>query len=169
MKNLIVFIMLILAFNCFAQEAGKSESDNPYPGNNEIKLNMGYLIGGIAEISYERILSDESSAGISVAAVFDDSIDFEYLIIPYYRFYFGRKRNAGFFFEANAAYFTEQTDNTPVRSESGLGLGLAVGGKFLTKKGWILELVGGLGRNFVNEDIISGVYPRVGISVGKRF
>ena len=51
----------------------------------------------------------------------------------------------------------------------GLGLGLAIGGKFLTKNGFIGEIYIGGGRNFINTDKIDGGYPRIGVSIGKRY
>ena len=47
-------------------------------------------------------------------------------------------------------------------------LGLALGGKFITKKGFVGELYLGAGGNLFNENAIDAV-PRFGISLGKRF
>lgn len=56
-----------------------------------------------------------------------------------------------------------------IRSESALGLGFAVGAKFLTKEGWVGEIIAGGGRNFINTDEIPKAYPRFGLMLGKRF
>ncbi|MEL6812082.1 MAG: DUF3575 domain-containing protein [Bacteroidota bacterium] len=164
MKKVVQIMILCLPVLGMAQE----ETKDALAGNNEFKFNAGYTVAGIPEISYERILSDDSSVGLSVAAVIDEDIDYNFLIIPYYRFYFGKKRNSGFFLEANGAAFTEDRDDR-ADTELGMGLGLGIGGKFLTKNGWVGELIGGAGRNFLNADVISEVYPRLGISIGKRF
>ena len=47
----------------------------------------------------------------------------------------------------------------------GAGLGLALGWKYLTPNNWVGEIFVGGGRDFVNDSS----YPRVGISLGKRF
>ena len=101
------------------------------------------------------------------------------MVFPNYRIFFGEKRAAGFFIEANSAIFSQrfQKDlifgsvNDPATDDTkiGWGLGIAVGGKFLTKNGFIGEIYVGGGRNFINTDKIDGGYPRVGISIGKRF
>lgn len=146
---------------------------------DEIKLNIPISLGGYIEGSYERLLNDESAFGVSFGFSVEDNIDYVASLVPYYRFYFGKKMAAGFFVEANAAFYGEEYEvvllqfdgsgNSRSKSAFGAGLGMAIGGKFLNKKGWVGELVGGLGRNFLNTDNISGAYPRVGLSIGKRF
>lgn len=170
---LLAFLLLSQAVPLCAQE------DTPeYPGDNELKINAAYLLGGFAEITYERILSEDSAIGLSVGFALDNIIDYRFGIIPHYRLYFGKKRAAGFFAEGNAAFYSEcsfcsTSDFSPSTYDSstefGAGLGLALGGKFITKKGWTAELFVGLGRNFVNNDLLDDVYPRSGLLIGKRF
>ncbi|PVW17059.1 hypothetical protein [Marixanthomonas spongiae] len=166
-----------VVFTGIAQE----ETNETPPEKNEIKLNIGYVIAGLPEVTYERYLTDETAIGVSVAFSIEENIDYNFIAVPYFRFYFGKKNNAGFFVEGNAGLFSEEYihygdfhpdygyNNASIESKFGLGLGMAVGGKFITKKGWIAELVGGLGRNFSNTEVLSEVYPRLGISIGKRF
>ncbi len=174
MKKIFLGIFIFSCFQLFAQE----EQTGGYLGDNEIKINVGYVLVGLPEISYERILSDDTSIGIAVAFGADSDIDINFVVIPYGRFYFGKKRNSGFFLEGNAGIFSEDYDeaffngNTTTfesGTKLGIGAGLGLGGKFLTKNGWIGEVLIGAGRNFVNTDFISEVYPRAGISLGKRF
>ncbi len=165
MKHVCILVMILFCFKGISQE----EPAENFSGNNEFKLNVGYVIAGLPEVTYERILSDETSVGFSAAFSIDEDIDYDFIAVPYFRFYFGKKRNAGFFIEANTGIFTEENNDAKTESELGLGAGMAVGAKFITRKGWVAELVGGLGRNFLNTDVLSEVYPRVGISIGKRF
>ncbi len=154
-----------MSCHCYGQEETQESSNE----SHEFKLNAGYFIGGFPELTYEKIINDETSMGISLAFSIDEDIDYKFLMIPYFRFYFGQERNAGFFIEGNAGIFSEEYNEATNQSAWGLGLGTALGGKFITYKGWVAELCGGLGRNFVNLDRLSEVYPRVGISIGKRF
>jgi hypothetical protein len=175
MKYFISFVLLLLspAFGLHAQE------DTPeYSGDNELKINAAYLLGGFAEITLERILSEDSGIGLTVGFALDKNIDYRFGVIPHYRLYFGKKRAAGFFAEGNAAFYSEcafcsASDFSPSTYDSstefGAGLGLALGGKFITKKGWTAELFLGIGRNFVNNDVLNDVYPRTGLLIGKRF
>ena len=154
-----------MSIGLFAQQTEPDNHDGKF-ADNEIRLNILYLIAKFPELTYERNLSDESSVGLSVAFSLDDDIDFDYIISPFYRLYFGKKRAAGFFIEGNGSVFSEEVRS---RTEIAAGLGIGVGGKFLTKRNWTGELLLGLGSTLINTDKTSGAYPRVGISIGKRF
>lgn len=175
MKYFIFFALLLIGpiVGLYAQE-----DTLEYSGDNELKINAAYLLGGFVEITYERILSEDSAIGLAVDFALDKNIDYRFGIIPHYRLYFGKKRAAGFFAEGNAAFysacaFCSTSDFSPTTYDSstefGAGLGLALGGKFITTKGWTAELFLGIGRNFVNNDLLDDVYPRAGLSIGKRF
>jgi hypothetical protein len=56
--------------------------------------------------------------------------------------------------------FTAVYDNV-----TGAGVGLALGWKYLSGNNWVGEIYAGGGRDFVN----GGGYPRLGITIGKRF
>lgn len=180
-KNIAILACVLFAsLTGFAQE--EDYSDYQDLGKNEFTLNMLYSVAGIPEIKYERHLSDESSIGLSAAVALVDDIDLEYMVTPFYRFYFGNKPSAGFFIEANTALFSEDVGydvyyypngdmETKSESEFGFGMGFAAGGKFMTKSGFVFEIYGGLGRNFLSDDesYASEVYPRIGLTFGKRF
>jgi len=170
---LIIFLCAMTSLTLWAQT--KDEQNN---GNNELKINMGSLLFEFPELSYEYIINEESSVGISLAFPLDKEISYRFIAYPNYRIYFGKKRASGFFMEANSAIFSQQIDRGDYfsfgninkdGSKMGFGLGIAVGGKFLTKNGFIGEIYIGGGRNFVNTDEIDNGYPRAGISIGKRF
>ena len=52
--------------------------------------------------------------------------------------------------------------------ETGFALGVSVGGKFVSKKGFSTELLLGVGRNLIKDSGYEG-FPRIGISLGYRF
>lgn len=164
MKNMILISALLISVAMYSQEDKLGIS-----GKNEIKVNGLNTILGFPEISYERILNDESGMGFSIGFSADDSIDYKFGVTPYYRFYFGKKRAAGMFLESNLSIFSAESDNNESENLIGGGFGIGIGGKFLTNNGWIGELIVGAGRNFMNEEGLGGAYPRVGISLGKRF
>jgi hypothetical protein len=170
---LFIFLATFTTLGTLAQEETVQ-----HDGNNEFKINVGSLLVDFPELSYEHIINEESSVGISIAFPLDKEISYRFMIYPNYRIYFGKKRAAGFFIEANSAIFSQQEQRSTFTlnenagtnvNKMGLGLGLAIGGKFLTKKGFIGELYIGGGRNFMNTDKIDSGYPRIGISIGKRF
>ncbi|MGB3775881.1 MAG: DUF3575 domain-containing protein [Leeuwenhoekiella sp.] len=160
--------LLLSVFISYAQTDSIQSLEQEVP-KNEIKVNGAYLIAGILEISYERLLSDESSVGFSIGASIDSDIDYTFFLTPFYRFFFGKKRAAGFFVEANSNLYAEELNDDPSDQALGLGVGLAIGGKFVTKGGWVAEILAGAGRNFVNTNQIEEGYPRLGLSIGKRF
>jgi hypothetical protein len=49
----------------------------------------------------------------------------------------------------------------------GFGLGIAVGSKFVTTSGFVFDVYAGLGRNLLESD--GQAYPRLGLTIGKRF
>ncbi|HHV84466.1 MAG TPA: hypothetical protein GXX42_01435 [Petrimonas sp.] len=169
-KFALVSIALIISVSAFSQQrtqsvfGGDLAKDTPAQ-LNELKLNLGTTIFGLfPEVSYERILGEDfgvgASAGISLNS---DDYPLDFAFTPYARWYFGgsstnlQKYGAGFFIEANGSVFSS--------GSTGAGLGLALGWKYLTKNNWVGELYFGGGRDFVND---SG-YPRMGITIGKRF
>ena len=164
MKKLIT----ILAVFCSTLAFSQSEI-------NEFKVNILYTAIGMPELSYERLISDNSSVGASVAFSLDkkEDMDLRFSFTPYYRMFFGQKKAAGFFIEANSIivkyvdtiYYNESTNT--YETKTGFGLGAAAGAKFLTKNNLIGEVYGGVGRVFGDNSL--GAYPRFGITLGKRF
>lgn len=177
-KILFFFILILFSYNSIAQDAEKQT-------NSEIKLNVAYLIAGMPEIGYEYILNKESSVGADILITIDNDIDIRFAFTPYYRFFFGKKRAAGFFVEgfgmlntteSDAIYYYDSVHGDTYDSSgdniTDFALGVAVGGKFLTNSGFLFEIYGGVGRNlFNNNDNYSDFefMPRFGVTVGKRF
>lgn len=177
MKKITTILVLLISMSAFAQ------SDKEL--KHELKLNVAYALAGFPEISYEYLLNDESGFGVSLLYAFDDVNDLKFAITPYYRMYFGNKKAAGFFAEAFGMYNVSENNEMiyydyipypgyennyviPTKNESDFALGVAIGAKFLTKKDFIFEFYGGLGRNLFNSGTTDAV-PRLGVSFGKRF
>ncbi len=148
-------------------------------GNNELKLNLAYTIGGFPEINYERILKDDMSVGLAVIIGLEQNSEYKFGIIPNYRIYFGGKKANGFFIEGNTAVISSNYDSyyvydpntykgnyVDLKTQTNFGLGAAAGAKFLTKNGFVGEVYLGAGRLFGAND---NAYPRAGITIGKRF
>lgn len=170
---------LLLAFG-LCSFFGYSQIDQ----KNEIKANLPYFIAGIPEVSYERILDENSAVGLSVAIQIDKTWEVPFIITPYYRMYFGGEKTktkaTGFFIEANAVVanqlVSQYDDNYGYTGQksytTNFGFGAAVGVKFLNKNGYIGEVFGGVSRVFgvdsYNTDATE-ILPRVGINIGKRF
>ena len=190
MKKLaLVLLLTTVGLSAFSQRTHrvlgwKISRDIPA---NEVKLNLGTSIFALyPEISYERILDSDMSVGVAAGIGLGDANDYplNFSITPYFRWFFGGnsksldKFGAGFFIEANGGLFSTEVTSLEVSSgtnyynatsstgnELGAGLGLGLGWKYLSKNNWVGEIMLRGGREFVNE----GAYPRMGISIGKRF
>jgi hypothetical protein len=183
-KQAILFVVLMMSLSVFSQRTHrvmgwKISRDLP---KDELKLNLGSSIfGSFPEISYERILNTDISVGVSLGVALEkDVYPTHFLITPHFRWFFGgdaenlQKYGAGFFIEANGGLFTIDADELFFENGSyvsrnekatGAGLGIALGWKYLSRNNWVGEFYFGAGRDFIND----GAYPRMGITIGKRF
>ena len=171
--------MVMLSANLFSQDAETTEADNN--PTSEIKLNALFMVVGAFDATYEYLVNDESGIGLEVFVPFDDNIDIDYYISPYYRMYFGNKYASGFFLEgfgmlnkstvAELVMFDSNGNITRTESEdeTNFALGIGVGGKWYTKSGFVGELSLGIGRNLVESDYDNDFVGKIGITVGYRF
>ncbi len=166
-KVTLIAMLFMISLSAFSQEETK-------PKKNELKINLPYLIGGIPEIGYEYLINNESGVGIDLLFSIDKDTPIDFALTTYYRIYFGEKPTAGFFVEGfgmlNTAEGEEYYDifDSISHYETDFALGVSVGGKFMTNKGVIFEICGGVGRNLFNERA-SDIIPRMGLTIGKRF
>mgnify|MGYP006951115009 CR=1 FL=1 len=187
MKKILLSITFFLAVTgAYAQKDSLAKAIEArsaaigHTGNNEIKVNLLYLVLGLPEISYERLISDNMGVGLSTTVAFDDQ-DLRYALLANYRLYFGNKKANGFFIEGNMGVVSEKENNyyyynlpenngyfEVIKSNrTYFGLGAAAGAKFLTRNGFLGEAYFGAGRLLGESH--SEYYPRVGITIGKRF
>jgi hypothetical protein len=176
MKKLL-FLLAVVSCNLnFSQEK-----------KDEIKGDPFYLIAaGALNVSYEKIITDESGVGVSVLLSNGKDINTTFSLTPYYRFYFGKKTAAGFFVEgfsmleafktrkSNYVYSNYYSASTYYEDVNltDLALGFGLGGKWVTKKGVLFEISTGIGRRLFND--YSGydagqIVGRGGIAIGYRF
>lgn len=147
---------------------------------NEIKGNVLALILGSIAVTYERILNEESAVGFALTVPVDDYVfDINYTATAYYRYYFGEKPAAGFFGEAfgmlnsvdDYVYEDNFSSGYERKNLTDFAIGVGLGGKWVTKKGLILELNIGVGRNLFNNQFERDytIIGRGGVSIGYRF
>ena len=181
MKKILPFLFLFFSIATFSQEETKDDDtkvdkriarDSNY---NEVKLNALYAVIGAVEFNYERTLNKRSAIGISGMYVYDkDQIsDIEYMIGPYYRYYFGKRYASGFFLEGfgliNSSREVFLLFSSP-EFETDLALGIGFGGKWVSESGFVGELSLGFGRNIFNGDNDTfDILGRIGITLGYRF
>lgn len=173
-KILFVTLLFVISQKALTQESIYKK--------HEFKINAAYVLGSLPEIGYAFILNDESTIGVDLLISIKDDVEPFFALTPNYRFYFGKKRASGFFAETFAMLNTTESVQVDAYSqipgtgigmggdnkETDLALGVSVGGKFLTKKGFLFEIYAGLGRNLFNNRSLEMI-PRLGVSFGKRF
>lgn len=194
MKNLVITCFLMCLFSITnAQNIKEADTIK----HHEIKTNIfNLIIFKSVDFSYEYIIDTESSIGISMLFNLDDREDNNYLdspyyrenfaVTPYYRRFFSSKPACGFFLEAFGMYniqadtneYTilneltgEVTRKNSDKTSNNIAFGMAVGGKFVAKKGFLFEFFGGIGRNIITskKEIASEFVPRLGATIGWRF
>lgn len=155
---------------------------------NEFRVDPFYLVfGGALRATYERVLNEESGIGVDLLLSNGKDINTTFSLSPYYRFYFGRKPSAGFFFEGFAMYSSFKareiysvnngnyffSNNYAETNVSDLSVGFGLGGKWITRKGVIFELSAGVGRNLLNDykkyESGTNITGKGGLSIGYRF
>ena len=175
MKKLVLLLFLVSFTFGYSQE--KEQVDFK---KNEIKGNALFLVAGALEVTYEHLLNEESGIGVSLFVPYDNSINTNFSLSPFYRFYFGKKPAAGFFVEgfgmlnsytqqaSTGSFFTNYVG--PEKDVTDLALGFGLGAKWITNKGFIFEINGGVGRNLINSnDKDFEIVGRGGITLGYRF
>ena len=175
MKKILPAIVIFFSVSAFAQ----SESTLSYAEFHEPKINIGYLILGNFDVTYEYLINEESGVGVNLMVPFDDYIDWniKYNLTGYYRFYFGDTYAEGFFGEifTNLNSVEDRIEVEGGRKNkdiTDLALGFSGGYKLVSRRGMILEAFLGGGRNLFSEYNSQRNFDfvlRAGLNVGYRF
>lgn len=177
MKKILVCLWAVMSFSVMAQDSENAEDFK----RNEFKFNALGLVLGSFEVSYERLLNEESALGISTSFAVLDEWDIRFALMPYYRHYFGKKPAQGFFAEGfgmlntvrDSVYDYNNSDyyNYERKTITDFAFGVGVGGKWVSKKGVIFEINGGVGRNLFSNEYNRDFrfIGRIGLTAGYRF
>lgn len=197
MKNLLLFLILsLIALEGTAQgNTYNQQPDHRDLAKNELSLNaFNILIFGVLEGTYERVISEQSSISVDVFAdVFDkkegEDIDFselytrDFALTTSFKFFFSEDKVArGFYAEGFGMLSTGETLES--RETTGPGgevnyteveldytdfaLGLGLGGKFVARQGFLIDVSFGVGRNLFNNDS-PVLVVQTAVNVGYRF
>ena len=187
MKKITLLLLLSITTISFAQE---KEEEFPQDINkkHEVKINaFGLLVFEWLDVSYEYLINNESSfgTGLLVGINNDNGLDHyrKFSLTPYYRRYFSSKFARGFVVEGFGMlhsyenniynYYYDQNGNYTYSNnndtQTDFAVGISVGGKFISKRGFTTEIYLGVGRNLgANNNGLEAV-GRGGISIGYRF
>ena len=175
MKKLITLLFLSSCLSSYCQQ-----KEVPDFKRNELKGNALFLVLGAVEITYERLINEDSGIGATVFFVNEDDFESNFTLTPYYRAYFGKKTAAGFFVEgfsmfntgvASKTYYYDNNNNiSRIEKDrySDLALGFGLGSKWVHKRGFVFEINTGIGRNLLSKNSPE-IVGRLGITIGYRF
>lgn len=183
MKKIVCLIVLAIT-SLGAIQAQDSDQTSTSQARNEIKLNAFNLIAfSFLDLQYEYLLNEEASLGISVLFNLGEDDEFldesrQFSFTPYYRQYFSNKYAKGFFVEGFGMLNSGEEQFIIFEGDGSVNnggtytdfaLGVSVGGKFVTKRGFVAEIYTGIGRNLLNSNFAPELVTRGGISLGYRF
>ena len=197
MKNLIT-LFFIISLTSYSQdkiqqvEVVKTDTQieefSKQIGTKEFKLDFfDLLVFPALSVGYEKINDSSTAFGTTLFINLggeDSDWNDNLAITPYYRFYFLQSEDYGGYgvfaevftkFAFGDAEVYNDISNTSVdENYFDMALGLAVGRKWINRKGFTLETLFGVGRNlFFDEGSDSGdrsaASARFNISIGKRF
>ena len=143
----------------------------------EVSIDLGdALVMKTLEVSYEYYINDQSSIGISGLYNFNKrSSDLRYnedtMFTPYFRHYFTGNSTWNYFGEIFMGINSgeNEVEGSLVNEKYIDGaLGVSVGSKYISNGGFVVTVLGGLGRNMFTENS-PVIVPRVGLNVGYRF
>jgi hypothetical protein len=197
MKNLIT-LFFIITLTSYSQdkiqqvEVVKTDTQieefSKQIGTKEFKLDfLDLLVFPALSVGYEKINDSSTAFGTTLFINLggeDSDWNDNLAITPYYRFYFLQSEDYGgygvfaevftkfAFGDAEVYNLTSSTYNE--ENYFDMALGLAVGRKWINRKGFTFETLFGVGRNlFFDEESDSGdrsaASARLNISIGKRF
>lgn len=183
MKKLLFLLTVLCSITTASGQDGASIGIDKH----ELKFNAtNLIIFSYLDGAYEHLINEESSFGVNLLFSFsDDEVLDEYRtfsITPYYRQYFSKKYAKGFFVEgfgmlnsgdafAEVVVFDEfgNVSSTLDEKYTDFALGISVGGKFVTPRGFVVDLYLGIGRNLLNTDLSPELVGRGGVTLGYRF
>ena len=154
-----IFLIAVLFASSFIQ------------AQQEVKVDiLDALALKTVEVSYEHYTASSSSIGISALFNFEKiASDFRYneewMITPYFRHYFTNNNNWNYFGEIFLGINNGNKNNSEYIDGA---LGVAIGSKYVSSGGFVIDVYAGLGRNMFTSESRS-VVPRVGINLGYRF
>ena len=193
MKILLTLLVVInlTTFSAFAQQPLPEEEQEIIfkrdIAKNELSIGAFNLVAfGALDIAYERITSPNTSFAIEgfILALNRDTEDVSEVyyrdasLTGKYKYFFGDRNAWGFYvngfsmistgeysrdiYQPDGFWESEKTEYTD------LALGFGLGGKFVAKQGFFLDLSTGIGRNLLNSDSPT-IVGQFNVNLGMRF
>jgi len=196
MKNTFITFIILCSFQLsIAQD--QSNLPPRDVNKNEISISpINLIVFGALDIGYERVLTNNTTLGFDLFYRFSDNIDSEddgidrdgifdkeIAFTTRFKYFFGSRVARGFYVESfgmlssgeNEVYIEvldsqgNFIDGINVDKEfTDFALGFAVGGKFVARNGFFLDISIGIGRNLFTRDS-PDIIVRPSLYLGYRF
>jgi hypothetical protein len=183
-----ILLTLCLGASAIGLTQETETTDNLPPSQkHEIRIDAFEVLAiNTIEFNYEYILSKYTGIGAAISFGWDEGSDFEnyqnFAFTPYFRQYFFNKKDygaRGLFAEGMLQvasgerwyedFFEDGNSNTTSNNWTNFGIGFALGQKWVSRNGFVLEISIGGGRYIGNADASPEGFIRGGILVGYRF
>lgn len=181
-QKCLFILCLFMGFQSYAQDTNSDDQYGVGNRKNEIRLDVfDAAFFSAIDIGYERVSDSDMGYGASLFINLRDSDDGYYekfALTPFFRFYFFNKQDygaKGLFLEvfsklASGEDYNSFFDDSERKSDYfDAALGIAIGKKWVNKRGFMLEISAGGGRNLGLDDNSPDFTFRGGISLGYRF
>ena len=194
-KQLFLPLFLLITFISFSQETDSDEKNSKEVykrdiAKNELSIGTLNLVAfGAVDVAYERLINSNSSWALEAFVLaldrenedIDDAFNKDVSLTGKYKYFFGDRTAWGFYVNGlamlssgkyNVTTETFVNDNFFYRTEekdyTDFALGFGLGGKFVGKQGFFLDLSTGIGRNLFsdNSPIVVGQFN---VNLGFRF
>ncbi len=167
--------LMLIPFLSYGQE-------NSFNNQNRHELRLDafdILVFPNLEVSYEYVISKYSGLGLAASFSLDDDFS-EYqafAVEPFYRQYFLNKKDygaRGLFVEGTLRFAGGENEelvglsNIETENWFDIGVGLAIGQKWVSDNGFVFEISAGGGRYLLGESDDEG-FARGGVLIGYRF
>ncbi|HSI68932.1 MAG TPA: hypothetical protein VK941_01780 [Gillisia sp.] len=189
MKKIITAAFLLFSISSFSQQVIAEEEDIPKRDILKNELSIGafnLVVLGALDLAYERIITPNSSWAVEAFVLALDreeeyASDFygkDFSLTGKYKYFFGERTAWGFYVNGLAMISAGEYDQRVMRSEgwydyepenyADFALGFGLGGKFVSKQGFFLDLSTGIGRNLFNNNSPT-IVGQFNVNLGFRF
>lgn len=188
MKSILIIALLLWGNLLSAQDAvllEHSEPDKRDIGTHELSIGAFNLVAfGAADIAYEQILNPYSGWSVEAFFIFlnkendseEEPFERNLSLTGKYKYYFGDRYARGFYVHGfgmlSSGEYEERDlfDQTPPNPQdyTDFALGFGIGGKFVARGGFFLDLSTGIGRNLFHEESPTLV-GQFNVNLGFRF
>lgn len=193
MQKITIYLFLFFSFTVFSQEPEVQSEPKQEPiyhrdiTKNEVSIGALNLVAfGALDIAYERILSPNTSWAVEafILALNRDNEDIaeayrkNFSLTGKFKYFFSERTAWGFYVNGLTMISTGENDNsfytsdgfyqTETEDYTDLAVGFGLGGKFVAKQGFLLDLNAGIGRNLFNSESPT-IIGQFGVNLGYRF